>query len=162
MVIEDTNTPNPNLVDNLPGREVTEELPDNRTRGTIFGRIRRYIQPGISWELGGRIYADSWGITSITVEPRFYKWIIEDVLNVRVRYRFYIQTEADDFRDQFLVEKKFRTQDSDLGDFSAHLAGLKLNWKLSEPWAVDIGGDLIFRSDGIDQFLGSIGVSKEF
>ena len=162
VVIEDTLTPNLNLVDNLPGREITEELPSSRTRGAVFGRVRRSFDPGMSLELGGRIYNDTWGITSLTAEPQFYKWLIEDVLNVRFRYRFYTQTEADDFDDHFVAVKKFRTQDSDLGDFSAHTLGVKFTWQISSNLKFDIGGDYILRSDGIDQFLSTLGLTRNF
>ena len=162
VVLEDTLTPNPNLVDNLPGTEITENLPSSRTRMAVFGRVRRHFDPGMSVEMGGRIYNDTWGITGLTAEPRFYKWLIDDVLNVRFRYRFYTQTEANDFNEHFLVRKKFRTQDSDLGDYSAHTLGLKFTWQASPTLKFDFGGDFVLRSDGIDQILSSIGLIREF
>ena len=140
-----------------------EELPDTRTRGSIFGRVRTSLSPSTSVELGGRLYADSWGISSVTVEPRLYHWLIEDKLSARLRYRFYAQTAADDYSDRFnLVTPEFRTQDSDLGDFNANGAGLKFSWYFSKTLRFDLSGDYIQRSDGIDQVLGSLGFNWSF
>ena len=140
-----------------------EELPDTRTRGSIFGRVRTSLSPSTSVELGGRLYADSWGISSVTIEPRLYQWLIEDKLSARLRYRFYAQTAADDYSDHFnLVTPEFRTQDSDLGDFNANGAGLKFSWYFSKTLRFDISGDYIQRSDGIDQVLGAVGFNWSF
>ncbi len=141
-----------------------EELPDTRTRGSIFGRVRTSLDPATAVELGGRLYADSWGISSVTIEPRLYHWLIEDKLSTRLRYRFYAQTAADDYSAHFRMEDppEFRTQDSDLGDFTANGAGLKFSWYFSETLRFDFSGDYIQRSDGIDQVLGAVAFNWSF
>jgi hypothetical protein len=145
------------------GEIVQEELPDTRTRGSIFGRVRTSLDPATAVELGGRLYADSWGISSVTIEPRLYHWLIKDKLSARLRYRFYAQTAADDYSEHFnLVTPEFRTQDSDLGDFTANGAGLKFSWYFSETLRFDFSGDYIQRSDGIDQVLGAVAFNWSF
>ena len=81
---------------------------------------------------------------------------------MRVRYRFYVQTAADDFDDHFREEKSHRTQDSDLGDFDSHSLGLRFDWYVTPDLRLNIGGDYILRSDGIDQILGEFGASWSF
>ena len=145
------------------GSLVPEELPDSRIRGAVFGRLRKYFSTGTSLEIGGRLYTDSWGITSVTLEPRLYQWLVEEVLNLRFRYRFYGQTAADDFHDSFLVvTPSHRTQDADLGDFTAHGVGLKFDWYVREDLRLDLGADYVLRSDGIDQIFASAGVTWDF
>ena len=141
-----------------------EELPDTRTRGSIFGRVRTSLSPATAIEIGGRLYADSWGIASVTIEPRLYQWLIEDKLSARLRYRFYAQTAADDYSAHFYMEDppEFMTQDSDLGDFTANGAGIKFSWYVSETLRFDVSGDYILRSDGIDQVLGAVGFNWSF
>ena len=145
------------------GEIVREELPGTRSRGAIFGRVRTSLSPATAVELGGRLYSDSWGISSFTIEPRLYYWLIENKLSARLRYRFYAQTSADDYSESFnLVTPEFRTQDSDLGDFTANGAGIKFSWYLFETLRFDLSGDYIQRSDGIDQVLGAVAFNWSF
>ena len=152
------------LDEDITGQIYSEELPDTRTRGSIFGRVRTSLSPATAVELGGRLYADSWGISSVTIEPRLYQWLIEDKLSARLRYRFYAQTAADDYSAHFEMADPptFRTQDSDLGDFTANGAGIKFSWYVSETLRFDVSGDYILRSDGIDQVLGGAGFNWAF
>jgi len=81
---------------------------------------------------------------------------------MRLRYRFYVQTEADDFQDRFTEETRFRTQDSDLAGFSAHTVGTKFTWHPTIDSSFGIGLDYVVRSDGLDQVLGSVGWTRTF
>ncbi len=159
-------------IDDIFGAIYPEVLPDTRTRGSIFGRVRTSLSPATAVEMGGRLYADSWGISSVTIEPRLYQWLIEDKLSARLRYRFYAQTAADDYLADYSLEnpppdlgtyeEQNKTQDSDLGDFTANGAGIKFSWYVSETLRFDLSGDYILRSDGIDQVLGAGGFNWSF
>ncbi len=164
VVVEDPSLPpNPNLDNMARGMEITEELPDTRVRVALNGRIRHYFGGGNALELGGRLYGDDWGITSIAIEPRFYTWLVEDRLRLRLRYRFYTQTAADAYEDHFvLTAPSERTQDSDLADFNSHTFGARLFWDIGKNQTLDFGGEFVKRSDGLDQILGSIGWSIAF
>ncbi|MCA8960840.1 MAG: DUF3570 domain-containing protein [Planctomycetes bacterium] len=156
VVIEDSSTPIATL-ENARGTQVDEELPDTRTRVAIFGRSRTSLSERTAVELGGRIYSDTWGISSITIEPRFYFWWVPEKLRTRVRYRFYVQTEADDYSEHFYVLTSERTQDSDLAAFDSHTVGIQLVWSPTTALSFDISGDYVLRSDGLDQIIASIG-----
>lgn len=163
VVIEDSAlAPNPNLDNNARGLEVVEELPDSRVRGAIFGRVRHSLSDLTSVELGTRLYTDSWGISSVAVEPRLYRWLVKDVLSARLRYRFYLQTEADDYQDRFFAAPKERTQDSDLADFTSHTVGVRFDWHAAENMRFDIGVDYLLREDDLNQLMASIGLLWEF
>lgn len=154
--------PNPNLENMARGIEITEELPSSRSRGALFARVRHFFGTDSAVELGGRIYSDSWGITSFAIEPRYYTWIARDSLRMRLRYRYYTQSEADDYQDRFFNVTNERTQDSDLADFDSHLGGIQFVWHASKNQTFDISFDYVKRSDGIDQMLGSIGWGIKF
>ena len=162
VVIEDTLVPNTNLVDNAPGREVVEELEDSLIRGAVFGRLRRSLAPRHAVELGGRLYADSWGMTGISAEPRWYHWLIDGKLRMRLRYRFYTQSETDAFSEHFLVEEQYRTQDSDLGAFTSQTLGGLLTLLTGEASEYDLALDYITRDDGIDQVLARFAYRWDF
>lgn len=171
IVMEDPSDPPNLLLDNLArGVEATEELPYSRQRHALYGRVRKYFETGTSVEVGGRLYTDSWGITSEALELRLYQWVVDETFEVRVRYRYYTQSAADDFEDHFFVPPSQRalfqataerTQDSDLGDFDSNTVGVRLRWFVSDV-ILDLGVDYVLRSDGIDQLLVSFGVKVEF
>jgi len=159
---DDTLPPNPNLANNARGEELFEVLPDSRTRLAVHGRLRTRTVPGRAWELGGRLYSDTWGINNVTVEPRLYQTLVPEALDLRLRYRFYLQTESKYYEEHFrqadssLVPGE-RTQDSDLADFNTHTLGARSQWYRSGRHTFDIGVDCAMRSDGLDHVFGSVG-----
>lgn len=172
VVLEDPSyAPNPMLENQARGIEVTEELPDTRLRHALYGEVRKYFDTGTALGVGGRFYADSWGIVSQALELRVYQWLVQDVLRVRARYRFYVQTAADDYDDHFVISPgstavfvatRDRTQDSDLGAFTAHTVGLKVDWQVVTDHHLDLSIDYVLRSDGLDQILFGFGWRWEF
>lgn len=172
VVLEDpSDAPNPLLENQARGVETNEELPDSRLRHALYGEVRKYFDTGTAIGFGGRFYADSWGIVSQAVELRVYQWIVPDVLRVRARYRFYVQTAADDYEERFLVPpaqraafiaSEDRTQDSDLGAFSSHTVGLRVDWQVFTNHHLDVSVDYVLRSDGLDQLLLGLGWRWEF
>lgn len=142
------------------GFEINEELPDSRLRTALFGKARRLFTESTSLQLGGRIYNDDWGITAFSLEPRLYQNLVKDKLDLRLRYRYYTQSAADDFIKSLttpLAIPEFRTQDSDLADFDSNTLGAKLLWYLGKSNSIDFGVDYVLRSDGLDHVLASFG-----
>ncbi|MDH3592870.1 MAG: hypothetical protein OER88_13370, partial [Planctomycetota bacterium] len=115
------------------------------------------LGPGHAAELGGRIYADSWGVTAFSLEPRYFRDLIPKRLRLQVGDRFYIQTEADDYARSFTTEMRHRTQDSDLGDFASHSIGGKLIWFKDARHTFDFALEYVFRDDGLDRLVASLG-----
>jgi hypothetical protein len=156
--------PNLNLANQASGVEMTEELPDDRNRMALFGRLRKHLAPGHAVELGGRLYNDSWGINSIAIEPQYLAALGKTGL-LSLRYRYYDQSEADDFDDQFLMANpvpNHRTQDSDLGAFSSNTLGARIDWnpKGKSRWSLSF--DYIMRSDGLDHLMAALGWKRSF
>lgn len=166
VVLEDpADPPNPNLYNQARGTEIAERLPDTRTRIALHGRLRRSFTDHTAGEIGGRLYTDTWGITSVALEPRLYQWWVPDKLRARMRYRYYTQTAADDYREHFFpadATRQYLTQDSDLGKFNSHTLGLGLTWFTSPNTHWSFGADYVSRDDGIDQYYASIGYTWDF
>jgi hypothetical protein len=163
VVLEDAALPpNPDLDNRARGVEIPEQLPDRRYRGALFGRVRRWMRTGTALELGGRVYADTWGIGSASVEPRWYQNLWSPDLTMRLRYRYYAQSAARDYGDRFTRVTEFRTQDSDLADFTSHTVGGKLTWEASRAHRFSLGGDYVARSDGLNQTFFDLGWTWSF
>lgn len=163
VVIEDPNDPpNPNLENNARGTEEPEVLPDDRLRVALDGRVRKRIALGRAWELGSRLYGDSWDITSVSLEPAWYETFLEGRLDARFRYRFYVQSEAEYYQDSFTESERYQTQDSELAGYSSSTVGTKLVWHWSELYELTFGLDYSLRSDGLDHVFGYVGWSWSF
>jgi hypothetical protein len=163
VVVEDPAAPpNPNLPNNFPGFEFTEELPGDRTRVALFGRVRHLVTERFAAEFGARLYGDDWGIFGWTLEPRLYAWLIKDRLRLRLRYRYYEQSEADFYEAHFTTLESLRTQDSDLAAFDAHTLGVRLDGYGPGSWTWDVGVDFTDRSDELDQVFAAFGLSRRF
>ncbi len=168
VVLEDPSfPPNPLLDNQANGIEFTEELPDTRIRAALQYKARHYLGPGRAVELGGRIYGDDWGIYSVAVEPRWFQPLVPDRLSLRLRYRYYIQTEADDFQEHFLGTvpgdlPEFRTQDAELAAFDSHGFGARFDLTPGgrHGWYLDLNYSL--RSDDLDGYFASIGYNFNF
>lgn len=78
-----------------------------------------------------RFYADDWGIISHTADMRLHFRVHRD-LALRLRYRFYTQSEAEFWRDQgaYAETDAFRSDDPKMDDFRSHTGGLELYWHL--------------------------------
>lgn len=91
--------------------------------------------------------------------------IAPDVLRLRVRYRYYDQSESEYYHINLSAADpipRYRTQDSDYGSFDAHTIGAKFDWTYAKEWMFDIGVDYTIRSDGLDYVFGSVGVRRNF
>ena len=165
VVLEDPLLPpNPNLENNARGTEITEELPGSRTRSALYGRVRHLLEPGRSVELGGRLYADSWGVESLAVHPRLYQSLGDEVL-LRLGYRYYAQSAADDYDGEFLAADptpRHRTQDSALAQFHSNTLGARIDWSISPSSSWNVGLNYVMRSDGLDQVLLALGWQTRF
>lgn len=157
--------PNPLLDNNATGLEFAETLPDSRTRVALYGTYRKQTNPTRAWELGGRLYGDSWGVTSLTLEPHFIQEVSDRVL-LDLHYRFYLQTESKYYEETYLqaapTQPEFRTQDSDLADFNTNSLGLGMRWLDTTGGFFEFGIEYGARSDGIDLFYGYLGWNRSF
>lgn len=135
--------------------EVQELLPDSRLRYSVFGSYRHWVAKGMAAELASRLYTDDWGLTGISLEPRWYQMLSESLL-ARVRYRYYDQG-ASDYSGRFVAAEEFMTQDSDLDDWNSHTVGVRFVAYDEGHQTWDAGFDYVKRSDDLDHLIASVG-----
>ena len=114
------------------GGPQSERHPDERVRLDSFLKLSKYLKNRSSIQGHYVAYRDDWGVTSHSLEARLNQYVTEDAI-VRWRYRFYTQTAADFYRDEYVDPTGidgFRSADYRLEAFNAHLFGAQLNLNL--------------------------------
>lgn len=104
---------------------IPERVPDERLRNALSARGRRSLGDRISVGLDYRLYFDSWGILSHTIEPDFALHIGEGG-TLAIFYRYYTQDDADFYRPRYFDlggSGGFATRDRKLSAFYTHAAG---------------------------------------
>ena len=78
-----------------------------------------------------RFYVDDWGVRSHSPEL-FVHFRAHRDLQLRLRYRFYTQTQASFWKDDgiYIETDPFRSDDPKMDDFRSHTGGLALTWHL--------------------------------
>lgn len=80
---------------------VPESVPQRRWRHAGGARIRRALGERVSAGLATRLYADSWGVRSVTVEPDV-ALLVGDGGTLGLRFRYYTQGEASFYQPRYL------------------------------------------------------------
>jgi hypothetical protein len=123
----------------VAGTYAAEQHPDGRSRWDAFLRVNQYLPNRSSVNATYKHYFDDWGIESHTLGAMLHQYVNESVV-VRYRYRFYRQSAADFWRDDYTDAggvDGFQTADYRMGDFDAHLFGTKVTWDVGRgPLAV--------------------------
>ena len=118
----------------VDGGNLPERHPESRVRRDVYFRLHQYLPMRASLKLMLKLYGDDWGIGSRTIGARLSQYVGDTVV-VRYRYRFYDQSAADFFRDEYLLPggvDGYRTGDYRLGDFDAHLFGTRVHWSMRD------------------------------
>ena len=103
---------------------VPEQAPEQRLRASASLRARRAL--GRAWSLGleYRLYGDTWGVRSHTVEPEL-AWRVGERTILALRYRYYTQGEASFYQPRYPdLMSRYVTRDRKLSAFYSHEAGL--------------------------------------
>jgi hypothetical protein len=80
-----------------------------------------------------RLYNDDWGVDSHEIESKLSQYVTQGLF-AAWEYRYYTQTRADFFRDEYLSVDGvdgYRTGDYRLGALASHLFGFGLNADLA-------------------------------
>lgn len=101
-----------------------EEHPDQRTRHSLYGRFAWYIPESRSAiHLMYRFYIDDWDLAGSTPEVRLYQEV-GDLVTLRLRYRFYGQSDSYFWQPMYDRDDIFVTADPKMSRFHSHLFGL--------------------------------------
>ncbi len=132
-----------------------EVHPDERLRRDYFVRVNQYFHNRSSLKLSYRFYEDDWGVQSHALGAKIHQRVGSWV-DVRYRYRYYEQTAADFYRDEYEFSEGidgFRSGDYRLNAVSSHLFGTRLDADL---------GMLAPESRWMTQFRVSFGYERYF
>ena len=109
---------------------VPEASPDERLRHALAVELRQAL--GQSWSLGAgyRFYLDDWKLKSHTVRLEL-SWLAGLDTQLALRYRFYTQGAAEQYRAVYLAPQPFVTTDKELSPLSSHRFALELDQRWS-------------------------------
>ena len=117
------------FIENFHLADAIEQLPNQRFKVAIGGRLNWYINQSITVRTFYRYYFDDWGINSNTVSIEL-PVKISDKFTFYPSYRFYNQTSADYFRpyEVALSTEDYYTSDYDLSTYSANQIGFGVSY----------------------------------
>jgi hypothetical protein len=109
----------------VPVAITDESLPRRRHRGQVNGRVRWSLGVNAAAGLDASWYVDSWDVRHVAVEPSF-SCPLPAIGRARGWWRLSRQERTEHFRSEGEALGRYHTQDSDLGSFVAHSAGVAL------------------------------------
>lgn len=116
------------------GRTAAQEHhPDHRARYAAGLGARLWLEPlSAALQAFVRGYRDTWDVTSITAELA-YEQVIDGALRIRVRGRYYAQTSAAFFSDDYALAPRgqYFTGDRELSEMWSTLVGAQLAYTIS-------------------------------
>jgi hypothetical protein len=133
-----------------------EHHPHERTRYAAGLGARLWIRPlSGALQLEGRVYRDTWGIESVTGEAG-YEQSVGEGLRLRVRGRYYTQTGAVFFSDDYALRPagQYFTGDRELSPMQSVTLGGRITWSVPADEEGDVLGfltqlDLVAKADYI-------------
>jgi len=119
------------------GLKAQEHHPETRVRQSLSLRANFYVRPlKLALRIGGRVYRDTWDITSGTAEVEAEKYLFEG-FRVGARGRFYRQSGAIFWSDDYTggdaplgPRGQYWTGDRELSPFTSVVLGLKLSYRI--------------------------------
>ena len=133
----------------LDGLIVPERRPDQRDKEVVFVSLLHYVDAlRGSAEASYRFYDDSFGIQAHTLTLTWHQKLGEQ-LTVSPMLRWYEQTEADFYGVDFSGPHDFYSSDYRLSALRALGYGIKVVWRPSPQWSVDLGVER-YEQEGTD------------
>lgn len=113
-----------------------ERVPRARTRHALAVLVRRALGDDLSLGLNYRFYIDDWSVRSHTLLADL-GWNLGARSLLSLRYRFYLQSDADFYRRTYpeLLASGYRTRDKELSPMSYQRAGVEFEqiaWSAEE------------------------------
>lgn len=115
------------------GSVVPERHPDERRRTDAFLRLNQYFENRSSLRVSYRYYTDDWGIGSHEATTKLSQYVTRGIFS-QYQYRYYTQTRADFYRDEYATVDGidgYRSGDYRMSALSSHLFGASLQFDLS-------------------------------
>ena len=134
VILEDGYLHSPYRAARLSGLSVPEVYPRTRDShavalGIVKGLGSNDGQLNASAHLRYRYFWDNWGIRAHTVDLA-YGSRLGDRWQVEPHYRYYKQSSATFYADEFTTQMVFMARDRELSDFSSNAVGAKASYQL--------------------------------
>ncbi len=110
-----------------------ENLPLTRLRHAVVGEWIHGFRDDIALETQLRLGRDSWGLDSLTATADLR--IAEASWQLRLEYRFYLQSAADFFADKYLDDPSmytYYTADKELGEQRGHMGSVDVTYLIGD------------------------------
>jgi hypothetical protein len=132
-IAEDGYLSNPYRSARILGASLPERYPGTRDSQAVAVRAVQAFSSGSrpvisSLRAEYRYFRDNWGIRSNTLAFALQRYFGDRVLG-EARYRYYQQSAASFYSDNFTTEMVYMARDKELSTFSSHSLGYKVSWK---------------------------------
>ena len=135
-IIEDGYLQSPYRAARLQGLLVPERYPGTRDSYAIAVRALKglttaddKLSSSIRFEY--RYFSDTWDIRASAVEAGYQRYFDSRWLG-EIHYRYYHQTAASFYSDNFLTQMNYMARDKELATFKSHSVGAKATYRLFE------------------------------
>lgn len=121
-----------NAANGLNGTYIYENRPDNRTKQSLYAKVKRFIAGDVA-DISYRYMWDDWEVNSHTIDSH-YRFNMASNWYLEPHVRYYKQKEAEFYRYRLLNTEtipKFVTADYRLGEMKATTIGIKIGFMLA-------------------------------
>lgn len=132
-------------LDAAPELWVMETDPDERWRNAIVIAANRAIGESSAIQGDYRFYFDDWGITSHTIGARYFVHLTPE-LELRLRERFYTQTGATFYQDNYSSVQKYMTYDRELSPLWSETFGVAAYYLFTPRVEGELKADVFYYS----------------
>lgn len=147
-----------------------EKLPESRNRHAFHTKFVQAFSDSVAAHLSYRYYQDSWDLKAHTSELGLRWSFLDDKAFLMPTIRYYTQTNAEYYKDQFATTEQFMTSDSDLNDFSLTRYGVHFSYDLNRTKLFGFDSDIQWsigayqasRSTGLDYSIIQTGIGVSF
>jgi hypothetical protein len=130
---------------------------------TALSAFYNLLLPGetpSSLQLDYRYYSDSWNVISHTAGIRYNRNFGEKIV-LSGGYRYYTQTAAFFFMNEYSAEQRFMTADPKMGALASDLYTAELNYALSPSFSLELTCELYSHKSNLDYSKFYESISKE-
>jgi hypothetical protein len=148
----------------VPASITDEILPRRRHRGQMNGRLRWSLGANAAAGLDASFYLDSWDVRHFAVEPNF-ACPLPAIGRARGWWRVSRQEKTEHWWSEGQALGRYHTQDSDLGSFLAHSAGVAVtvpHGARARADEVEVALYGFTRNDGIAALGASAGLRRRW
>jgi hypothetical protein len=145
------------FVTTMGGFSAPESPPDTRTRHAVTARLMHAFGDHDVVDADYRIYVDTWGIVSHTVELAVTHELAR-AWTLRLRARGYRQHHAGFYEETYEMPRRYMTVDRELSTFWDGMGGVKLGYT-GERWDLEAKVDgIVYRFDDYARLASRVAV----